>query len=69
MYWPEEIAALDLSRPAKPLLHLLWPLEPEQLAELVEGTEARRRAAGVPGDAETHWREESRLLERMRNRK
>jgi hypothetical protein len=69
MYWPEEIAGLDLRRPTKPLLHMLWPLEPEQLAQLVEGTEARRRAAGVPGDAGAHWREESRRLERLRKRK
>jgi hypothetical protein len=69
MYWPEEIAALDLRRPTKPLLHMLWPLEPEQLSQLVEGTEARRRAAGVPGEAGAHWREESGRLERLRKRK
>jgi hypothetical protein len=69
MYWPEEIAALDLGRPTKPLLHMLWPLESLQLSQLVEGTESRRRAAGVPGDAGAHWREESRRLERLRRRK
>ncbi len=69
MYWPEEIAALDLGRPTKPLLHMLWPLEPEQLAQLVEGTEARRHAAGVPGDASAHWHEESRKLERLRRKR
>ncbi|MGE0160291.1 MAG: hypothetical protein AB7T31_12845 [Gemmatimonadales bacterium] len=69
MYWPEEIAALDLRRPGKPLLHMLWPLEAEQLDQLVEGTAARRRAAGVPGDAAAHWREESRRLERLRKRR
>ena len=68
MYWPEEFPSLDLRRPTKPLLHMLWPLEPDQLAELVEGTDARRRAAGVPGDAAAHWREESRRLERLRKR-
>jgi hypothetical protein len=69
MYWPEEFPSLDLRRPTKPLLHMLWPLEPDQMAELVEGTDARRRAAGVPGDAAAHWREESRRLERLRKRR
>ncbi len=69
MYWPEELPALDLRRPTKPLLHMLWPLRPEQLEQLVEGTTSRRRAAGLPGDAEAHWREESRRLERLRRKK
>jgi hypothetical protein len=69
MYWPEEFTTLDLRRPTKPLLHMLWPLEPEQLAQLVEGTELRRRAAGVPGDAGAHWRQESRRLERSTRRR
>lgn len=68
MYWPEEFPSLDLRRPTKPLLHMLWPLERNQLADLLEGTESRRRAAGVPGDAATHWREESQRLERLRTR-
>jgi hypothetical protein len=67
MYWPEEFPALDLRRPTKPLLHMLWPLRPEQLDQLVEGTTSRRRAAALPGDAATHWREESRRLERLRS--
>ena len=69
MYWPDEIESLDLGRPTKPLLHMLWPLEPEQLARLVEGTEARRRAADLPGDAGAHWRDESRRLERLRRKR
>lgn len=69
MYWPEEIEALDLARPTKPLLHMLWPLEPAQLDQLVAGTTARRRAAGLPGDAEAPWREESRRLERLRRQR
>jgi len=66
MYWPTEIATLDLSRPTKPLLHMLWPLEERQLEQLVAVTSMRRAAAGVPGDAAAHWREESRRLERLR---
>jgi hypothetical protein len=66
MYWPEEFPTLDLARPTKPLLHMLWPLEPHQLDQLVAGTAARRRDAGVPGDAAAPWREESRRLERLR---
>lgn len=65
MYWPGEFAGLDLEHPTKPLLHLLWPLAPEQLEVLVSGTAARRRAAGVSGDAAAHWREESSRLERL----
>ena len=65
MYWPGEFAALDLARPTKPLLHLLWPLTPAQLEQLVAGTEARRRAAGLPGDAAAHWHQESNRLERL----
>jgi hypothetical protein len=68
MYWPEEIETLDLARPTKPLLHMLWPLETEQLATLVQGTAARRTAAGVPGDAAAHWREESKRLERLKRK-
>jgi hypothetical protein len=68
MYWPDEIESLDLGRPTKPLLHMLWPLEPEQLAALVAGTTARRRASGIPGDASGHWREESRRLERLKRK-
>ena len=65
MYWPEEFPGLDLRRPTKPLLHMLWPLRPEQLDQLVEGTTSRRRAAGLPGDAGAHWRAESRRLQRL----
>jgi hypothetical protein len=66
MYWPpDEFAELDLGHPTKPLLHLLWPLTALQLDQLVSGTTARRRAAGVPGDAAAHWREESNRLERL----
>ena len=64
-----KIESLDLDRPTKPLLHMLWPLRPEQLDRLVEGTTSRRRAAGIPGDADAHWREESRRLERLRRKK
>jgi hypothetical protein len=66
MYWPGELATLDLERPTKPLLHMLWPLDERQLSQLVAGTSARRRAAGLPGGAAAHWREESRRLERLR---
>jgi hypothetical protein len=64
MFWPpEEFEGLDLARPSKPLLHLIWPLSPPTLDQLVRGTTARRAAAGIPGDAESHWRSESRKLE------
>lgn len=65
MYWPEEIQALDLEKPTKPLLHMIWPPRPETLDALVRATGARRKAAGVPGDAAAHWREEARRLGRL----
>jgi hypothetical protein len=65
MFWPEDFEAMDLTEPARPLLHLIWPPPPAVVDELVEGMRMRRRAAGVPGDAETHWREEVRRLESM----
>lgn len=69
MYWPEEFATLDLSKPTKPLLHMLWPLEPHQMEQLLAGTKTRRRAGGLPGDAEAHWREESRRLGRLKRQR
>jgi hypothetical protein len=35
------------------------------LEAMLEGTRARRRAGGIPGDAQTHWLEEVRRLEQM----
>lgn len=69
MYWPEEFADLDLESPSKPLLHMIWPPEPETLDALLAGTEARRRAAGVRGDGASHWREEVRALSRLAGRR
>ena len=69
MYWPEEFPTLDLGRPTKPLLHMLWPLEPHQLDQLVDGTRSRRQAAGLPGDAEAHWRQETRRLGRLKRQR
>jgi hypothetical protein len=67
MYWPREIERLDLLRPTKPLLHMLWPLPDATLERLVEITAARRRIAGVPGDTD-HWRMEARSLKWMARR-
>jgi hypothetical protein len=65
MYWPGEFATLDLGRPTKPLLHMLWPLTHAQIDQVVAGTTARRNAAGLPGDGGAAWREESKRLERL----
>jgi hypothetical protein len=67
MYWPREIERLDLGRPSKPLLHMLWPLPDAALERLIEATAERRRLAGVPGDTE-HWRAEARSLKWMARR-
>ena len=68
MYWPPEFENLDLAHPTKPLLHMIWPPPPQVLDSLIAGALERRRAAGVGGDGEPHWREEVRHLERMANR-
>ena len=69
MYWPGEFATLDLDRPTKPLLHMIWPPRPDTLDALVERARARRKAAGVCGDGEKDWRAEVRHLERMADRR
>jgi hypothetical protein len=69
MYWPAELAGLDLDRPAKPLLHMIGPLPAPVLDAMLAGTRARRQAAGIGGDAETHWVEEVRRLERRMGRR
>jgi hypothetical protein len=69
MYWPPEFETLDLARPAKPLLHMIWPPPSATLDALVEGARARRERAGVCGDGGPHWREEVRHLERMADRR
>jgi hypothetical protein len=68
MYWPREIEQLDLRRPTKPLLHMLWPLPPAALEGLVADSVERRRRAGVPGNGGTHWRAEAKSLEWMARR-
>jgi len=65
MLWPNELRRLDLSNPEKSLLHMIWPLASGTLETLMSQTSARRAAAGVPGDAEAHWREEVRRLQWM----
>jgi hypothetical protein len=60
---------LDLDRPAKPLLHLIGPIPAAALQALLAGTRARRQAAGIGGDAETHWIDEVRKLERSASRR
>jgi hypothetical protein len=67
MFWPREIEKLDLVKPSKPLLHMLWPLPGAALEQLVATTASRRQRAGIPGDTE-HWRRESRSLEWMARR-
>ncbi len=69
MFWPQEFPAIDLSAPARPLLHFIWPPPPHVVDALIEGMAARRAAAGVPGNAERHWRDEVRELERMARRR
>lgn len=70
MYWPEEFPRIDLARPTKPLLHMIWPPEPDTLEALLEAAAERRAAAGVPdGKGGAHWREEVRRLGRLSRRR
>jgi hypothetical protein len=69
MFWPPEFADLELDAPAKPLLHLIWPPPPAALEAMLRGTRERRRHAGIPGDAESHWIEEVGRLQRMVDRR
>jgi hypothetical protein len=69
MYWPHDFDTIALSKPSKPLLHLIWPPPDAIVTELVSQMKTRRRNAGVPGDSEEHWREEVRKLERMKGRR
>ena len=65
MFWPHELRRLDLANPEKSLLHMIWPLATHTLDTLMSQTAARRAAAGVPGNAEAHWRDEVRKLQWM----
>jgi len=69
MYWPFEFPGLDLDHPPKPLLHLIWPPEPELLERLLRDMRRRREEAAVAGSGEAMWREEVRKLQRMRSRR
>jgi len=70
MFWPEEFPTLDLERPSKPLLHLIWPPQPETLEALLCGIAARRDRAGIRDELEgQHWRREVRRLGRLSRRR
>lgn len=70
MYWPEEFRTLDLERPSKPLLHIIWPLPPTVLEALIRRAAERRVAAGLPDPGRgQHWRDEVRRLGRLSGRR
>lgn len=69
MYWPSEFDSIDPDRPAKPLLHFIWPPGPELLERLIADMLRRRRDRGVPGDGTDAWRAEVRELEKMKRRR
>ena len=70
MYWPDEFPSLDLDRPTKPLLHMIWPPEPDTTEALLRRIAARRKKARVPdADRGAHWRDEFRKLARLSKRR
>ena len=69
MHWPEEFATLSLTRPKKPLLHMIWPPEPETFEALLRQADDRRRRAAVPTVDGAHWRQELRHLSRLSRRR
>ena len=61
MYWSQEVEALDLAHPTKPVLHFISPIPRATLDGLLEGVARRRREAGLPADGSLgYWREEAR---------
>jgi len=69
MYWPQEFRTLDLDRPAKPLLHFIWPPDPPVLDRLLREASCRREAAGLAPTDHAHWRDEARSLRIMARRR
>ena len=70
MFWPQEFSSIDLERPAKALLHFVWPPAPEILDALLRRAAERRAAAGVPNESGGEpWREEVRKLARLSSRR
>jgi hypothetical protein len=70
MFWPQEFPAIDVARPSKPLLHFIWPPEPDVLAALMAGAAARRRSVDVPdGGLPSHWMTEVESLRKMARRR
>ncbi|MDZ7780890.1 MAG: hypothetical protein U5R14_13295 [Gemmatimonadota bacterium] len=69
MYWPQEFAEIDLERPAKPLLHFIWPPEPPVLGALLDRAARRRESARVPFVGHDHWLDEVANLRRMARRR
>jgi hypothetical protein len=70
MFWPEEFPSIDLERPSKALLHMIWPPTPETLEELLRRASSRRAAAGLPDESGgRHWRDEVRKLTRLSSRR
>ncbi|MEX2466281.1 MAG: hypothetical protein WD995_05190 [Gemmatimonadota bacterium] len=69
MYWPQEFAEIDVDRPNKPLLHFIWPPEPDVLDRLLADATRRRAMARVPSIGSDHWLEEVDSLRRMARRR
>jgi hypothetical protein len=69
MYWPTEFDSLDLGRPNKPLLHMIWPLPPSTFLTMCAEAEARRSDAGVRTVGSDHWQVEQSSLQKMANRR
>ncbi len=61
MYWADEIRALDLARPTKPVLHFIAPIPAATLDGLLEGVVRRRREARLSAEGSVEiWRREAR---------
>jgi len=69
MFWPLEFEALSLERPAKPLLHFIWPPPDDVLERLLAEIRRRRRMVGIVEDSSEHWMAEVAKLRRMKRRR
>jgi hypothetical protein len=68
MFWPAELAELDLDAPSKPVLHLIGPVKPRAWRRLLDDVDRRRREAGLPAESARCWEWKLRHVEEVAGR-
>jgi hypothetical protein len=69
MYWPAEFDTIDPDHPAKPLLHMIWPLPRSVLGRILRDARERRARVGVRDVGADHWEVEHEKLSAMARRR